>query len=77
MRADHCEQLNYTRDAKIRRISSSMADEIAFIQEQAYRLGQDSKAFECGTVGLIRANVENPKLSDKEFREFVIRILEG
>lgn len=65
------------RAAKLARVRSAIDEEMKALQEDAYRMGQESCVFYVTIADLLRANVENERLSDREFREFVGRLLEG
>lgn len=77
MSVDYGLKMFNERAAKLARVRSAVDKEMLDLQEDAYRMGQESRVFYVTIVDLIHANINNEKLSDKEFREFVGRLLEG
>ena len=56
-------------------ILSCVSREISKLADDAFRAGQNSYFTEFNLINTIRANVENDKLSDAEFRQFVLNSL--
>lgn len=77
MSEDYGQRMFNDREFKLARAKSAINDEMKSLQEDAYRMGQQSRAQYVSLVDLVRANIDNPKLTDKDFREFVGRLLEG
>ena len=77
MSEDYGLQMYNDRAKEITRAKSAIDDSMKSLQEDAYRMGQQSRSKYVAIVDLLGANVENERLSDREFREFVTSLLEG
>lgn len=77
MSEDYGQRMFNDREFKLARAKSAINDEMKSLQEDAYRMGQQSRSKYVAIVDLLGANVENERLSDREFREFVTSLLEG
>jgi hypothetical protein len=69
-------QMANDRAIKLARAKSAIDEEMKNLQEEAFHLGRQSRVKFETIVDLLHANIDNERLSDREFREFVGRLLE-